>query len=186
MHALLPSIFAEAAGANPPATMDTQTVLAVVGVVVTSIITAFLGHKKGAADAAAKAREVTLTNLPQPLEVRWQAEFVTRREFERYQNEMGAGITKIEGIVTAMSVKVESTFERLAEKVEDVARTAHEETEKVASVAYNGRQKIWEELNPVRERVARVEERNHVQVQMAEAIASAVRKETGKGGTTKP
>ena len=61
--------------------------------------------------------------------------------------------------------------------------TAHQETEKVANAAYNGRQKIWEELNPVRERLAKVEERNHVQVQMAEAIGQVVRKEIHGGKT---
>lgn len=98
-----------------------------------------------------QAKSVSLS--PNPLQVRMEEEFVTRREFDSYRHDSLLFRSEIRADVKRM----EALFERTMAEIKDLAKTAHEESEEVARRAYEGRAKIWDKLNDTTERVGVVE-----------------------------
>ena len=98
-----------------------------------------------------QSKNVHLT--PNPLQVRLEEEFVTRREFDSYKHDSLLFRSEIRADVKRM----EALFERTMSEIKDMAKVAHAETEEVAKRAYEGRAKIWDKLNDTAERVGGLE-----------------------------
>lgn len=109
---------------------------------VASIITAYkIGQSKN----------VSLS--PNPLQVRMDEEYVTRREFDSYKHDSLLFRSEIRADVKRM----EALFERTMSEIKEMAKVAHAETEEVAKRAYEARGKIWDKLNDTAERVGGLE-----------------------------
>ena len=121
--------------------ITTQWIIAVLAGVA-GIITAY---------KAGQSKNVHLS--PNPLQVRLDEEFVTRREFDSYKHDSLLFRSEIRADVKRM----EALFQSTMREIKEMAQTAHHECEDVAKRAYEGRAKIWDKLNDTTERVGAVE-----------------------------
>jgi hypothetical protein len=130
-----------------------------------------------------KKREMQIG--PQPFEIKMQAEYVTRREFEKLEQNMILNISEIKGSVTSSTTEMRVLFAQtmaamkeqqtaLTGKIERQNKSLGDEIGRVASGAYTGRQKIWEQVNDQREALAAMKATSNVAHEigkLADAIA---------------
>lgn len=91
-------------------------------------------------------RKVSLE--PQPLAVKMEDHFVTRREFDSFKGEITADIKEIKGLFRETVALIRQQQENLTKDIRDMG-----------TGAYNGRQKIWDKVNDQGERLKSVEDR---------------------------
>jgi predicted transglutaminase-like cysteine proteinase len=123
------------------ATEDTQ----VSGAWVTGFVVAVIGAISTAvAHRTGKASRVTFDQ--QPLGVKLEDHFITRREFDQFKGELRNDITEIKGL-----------FAQTMQEIKAVNSTLTKDIRDMGTAAYNGRQKLWDQVNEQRERLGVVE-----------------------------
>jgi ParB-like chromosome segregation protein Spo0J len=133
-------MFLELLAQTPPIAADnsgsiiTGFVVAVIGAVFAGL-THMQGKKAGRAE--------TLKVEPQPLSVRMEEHFVTRREFDLLRTEMVTGFNKAEALITRMSERVDTKHKELLDTIERAAKTGTD-----------GRVHLWEDLKKYKKEVA--------------------------------
>jgi hypothetical protein len=131
------------AAVTTAASPDTQ----VSGAWVTGFVVAVIGAISAAlAHRAGRSSRVQIDH--QPLAIKMEDHFVTRREFDSFRAEMALDITDIKGLFEKTMTKLDS---------QNTALTA--DIRAMGTGAYEGRQKIWNQVNEHRERIAVVEAR---------------------------
>lgn len=85
---------------------------------------------------------------PQPLAVKMEDHFVTRREFDGFKSEIRSDVTEIKGL-----------FQQTMTKIDTQSATLTRDIKEMGTGAYNGRQKLWEKVNDQGERLRSVEDR---------------------------
>jgi hypothetical protein len=114
-----------------------------IGGIITSLIGGgFLGKK------VSDSSKVSTTIDGQPLMVRMQDEFVTRREFEGLEARMASDIREMKGLWREALNKIEERDRALTEAIKETAENA-----------YNGRGKLWDKVNDHGARLKSVEDR---------------------------
>lgn len=111
----------------------TGFVVAVIGAISTA-----LAHRSG------KASRMQID--PQPLGVKLEDHFITRREFDQFKGELRNDITEIKGL-----------FAQTMQEIKAVNGTLTKDIRDMGTAAYNGRQKLWDQVNEQRERLGVVE-----------------------------
>jgi hypothetical protein len=118
-----------------------------VGILIGSTIAALIGGGfigKKVSDST----KVSTTIDGQPLMVRMQDEFVTRREFEGLEARMASDIREMKGL-----------WREAVNKIEERDRTLTAAIKETAENAYNGRGKLWDKVNDHGARLKSVEDR---------------------------
>jgi len=113
-------------------------VVAVLGVVLR-------GHAKSQGIEEGKKR---VQIDPQPLAVKMEDHFVTRREFDGFKSEIRSDVTEIKGL-----------FQQTMTKIDTQSSTLTRDIKEMGTGAYNGRQKLWDKVNDQGERLRSVEDR---------------------------
>ena len=115
------------------------------GSIITGFVVAVIGAVGAAvANVAGKkaGRAETLKVEPQPLAVRMEEHFVTRREFDILRGEVTAGFTRAEALITRMAERVDVKHNELLATIERAAKTGTD-----------GRVHLWNELRDEKDRV---------------------------------
>lgn len=128
---------------TPP---DTQ----VSGAWVTGFVVAIIGAIASAMSYA-KGTTKSVNINPQPLAVKMEDDFVTRREFENLESRIRQDVTEMKGL-----------FARTMDKIEERDKALSSKIEAVASGAYEARRRIHEKVNNQGERLKSLEDRTPV------------------------
>lgn len=131
-------------------------VSAFVGMVATSFVLPIL---KKSWQEKAKA-EVVLG--PQPFEVRMKEEFVTRREFEKFEARMEVSVEEMKGLFKQTMMNLETRDANLAERMERRDKQLQARIDQFGTSAYDGRRKLWDQVNEQRETLAAVKQSTDV------------------------
>lgn len=167
--------------ATPPDTVSTATMATVITSIVSAGVVAILRHswvqnaEKRGEEKGRQSISATIEN--QPLMVRMADEFVTRREFEKFEASMGVSLTKLEGMFLQTMQAVQASNASTDKRMENMNKRVGENIEKVAKAAYEGRGKIWNKVNQQGEEMARLTERCDVAEgiqKLGDVIATAI------------
>lgn len=105
-----------------------------------------------------KDREaVAITN--NPLAVKMEDHFVTRREFDTFKTEIRVDVTDIKGMFGRLTDKFDERDKRYQDKIEERDAKMGAKIEAVASGAYEARRRIHEKVNDQGERLKSLEDR---------------------------
>lgn len=148
---------------------------AMVGTIIASVIVAlisggFLGKKV--------SDQTRMTIDPQPLLVKMQEEFVSRREFDKLEVTVAVNATKAEGYFREASNEMRQAVSSMAKSLERQNERLTAEIGKVASGAYEGRQRIHAKVNEQGEQIASLRSQMNVAgelAQVGEAISTALK-----------
>lgn len=121
------------------------------------VLATVLGIAVAAKTLLAKPKE-----LPHPLPVKMEDHFVTRREFDDARRAQERDIAKLEGMAARIFEKIDERDTKLTENIERLSQTTMAAIKESSTQAYNGRARLHENLNQVRDRVAKVEERAEI------------------------
>lgn len=121
--------------------IDPQTVGALVASVIVALISGGVLGKK--------VSDSTKTTIDgQPLMVKMQDEFVTRREFESMEGRMSGDVKEMKGL-----------FREAIRTINERDQTLQKAIKETAENDYAGRTAIWEQVNDQRARLKSVEDR---------------------------
>jgi hypothetical protein len=148
--------------AAPPAdSFSTSSLLAILGAIGTLVsgIGAVLYGKaqKNQGQEEQKKKQVEVSN--NPLAVKMEDHFVTRREFDNFRSEVRIDVTEIKGLFGRLTDKFDERDKRYQDKLEDRDLKLSAKIEAVASGAYEARRRIHEKVNDQGERIKSLEDR---------------------------
>lgn len=106
------------------------------------------------------------------LELELKKEFVTRREFEKHEVQVGAMVSEIKGTVQTGSSKMEMLYERTADAMEKRDRSLSDKIEKVADDAYHGRKGLHAKTNQNCEDIAALKAKGDVAEKIVQGVES--------------
>lgn len=132
-------------------------VIAAVGGAIAAVVKAFkAGEEKGAKEEKGK-QKVDIANNPLP--VKMEDHFVTRREFDTFKSEIRNDVTDIKGLFGRLTDKFDERDKRYQDKIEERDSRLSAKIEAVASGAYEARRRIHEKVNDQGERLKSLEDR---------------------------
>ena len=108
------------------------------------------GRTFGKAEGKAEA----LLLGPQPFEVQLKQEFVTRREFEKLESRLEIVVSDMKGLFRETMSEVRNTTAATMKRIDGQNDRLTKKIEDIGTGAYHGRQKLWEQVNEQRERLA--------------------------------
>lgn len=150
-----------------------------VGIILASVITALIGG----GFLGKKVSDSTRTTIdPQPLMVKMQEDFVTRREFDKLETLVAVNAAKSEGYLRQASEQMSTAVSTLIKSMERQNERLSVKIEEVAKAAFEGRRRIHDNVNEQGEQIAKLQERTEISGELAEVggkIAEAIR-EAGK------
>jgi hypothetical protein len=165
MFALL-TLIAQAAPADNSAAIFAG-IVAVLGAVSTII-----GHVTG--KKAGRAESVNIAN--QPLMVKMTEEFVTRREFERLENQIGRDVVEMKGLFTQTMQAIGTQNASLTKKIENLATRTAENLKESNTSHQTARGRIHTNLNRQGELLAALSAKVSIGEDIR-ALADAVRED---------
>jgi hypothetical protein len=166
-------LLAQAAPADNSGTIITGFVVAVIGAIGAAAANV-MGRRSGRA-------EVTIGN--NPLGVRVEDHFVSRREFDELKIQVAGNMQKVEGLFAQTMQAVKDGTAATDRRIENQNKRLGDTIEKVAKAAYDGRGKIWNKVNDQAEKMAVLQERCDVadgMKNLGEVIAGAIVKSHGE------
>lgn len=135
-------------------------VIAAIGAAVAGIVKAFKsGEEKGAKEEKQK-QKVEISN--NPMAVKLEDHFVTRREFDTFKGEIRTDVADIKGLFGRLTDKFDERDKRYQDKIEERDSRLSQKIEAVASGAYEARRRIHEKVNDQGERLKSLEDRTPV------------------------
>lgn len=146
-----------------------------VGVIIASVIIALIsGGVLGK-----KVSDSSRTTIdPQPLMVRMQEDFVTRREFDKLETVVAVNAAKSEGYLRQASEQMEKAVVSLSKSMERSNERLVEQINSVSRGAYEGRQRLHTKVNDQGEQIAKLQAQVAVGTELAEVgekIATALK-----------
>ena len=151
----------------PPANdnFSTAGLLAILGAI-TTLVAGFGAIFHGKTQKAAGVKEqreresVNVTN--NPLNVKMEDHFVTRREFDHFRGEARIDIVDMKGVVAGAVNKMDERDKRYQDKMDKRDETFTAKMEAIAGGAYEARRRIHEKVNNHGERLKSLEDRTPV------------------------
>lgn len=159
---MMMQLLAETAANPPPDSFSTAGLLAILGGITTLVAgIGALVHGKNQKQLGVKEQKdrdsVTLTN--NPLAVRMEDHFVTRREFDTFRGEVRLDIVDMKGVVKGAVEKFDERDKRYQDRMDKRDETYNAKMEAIASGAYEARRRIHEKVNNHGERLKSLEDR---------------------------
>jgi hypothetical protein len=154
-------ILADVAGAAPD-NFSVSALLAILGGLSTFVagIWAVVHGKSQKAMGMKEQRDrmgVEISN--NPLAVKMEDHFVTRREFDTFRGEVRNDVTEMKGTVIALATKMDERDKRYQDKQDERDERFTVKIEAIASGAYDARRRIHEKVNAQGERLKSIEDR---------------------------
>ena len=149
-----------------------------VGVIIASVIVALLSGGMLGKKVSDSSRTVI---DPQPLMVKMQEDFVTRREFDKLDTVVTVNAAKAEGYLRQATDQMDRAVTNLTKTISRQNETLSSEIAAVAKGAYEGRQRIHNKVNDQGEQIAKLEARVAMGTELSEVcekIAEALNKKT--------
>lgn len=161
---MIMNLLAEVAGAVPTGSdnFSVAGLLAILGGLGTLVagIGAVVHGKNQKAAGAKEQKERTDVNVTNnPLAVKMEDHFVTRREFDSFKTEIRVDVTDIKGLFGRLADKFDERDKRYQDKIEERDERLSKKIESVASGAYEARRRIHEKVNEHGERLKSLEDR---------------------------
>lgn len=128
----------------------------IIGMVIMTVVSGLMGKRAGFQEGRVSQTEVT--NWP-------KGGAVPRGEYDDFRNELRVQLADFKGMLEKAAERIETRHDALSERIGETAQNA-----------YEGRQKLWTELNPLRERVASLEASGRERLALAEAVAASCQK----------
>jgi hypothetical protein len=155
---LLLMILANAGTTPPPPADNSGEIITGFVVAVIGAIAAGIALVKG--KQAGRAESVQIAN--QPLQVKLEEHFVTRREFDKLEAAMSRDVAEMKGLfqLTMQELKTQTT--NLTQKMERQGERLSEQVIAVSKGAYEGRKGIHQKLNHQGEQIAALEAKGDV------------------------
>ena len=135
---MIGELLANATAADPDM-ISGKVLIAVIGAI-GALITGVLSHQAG------KRQSFKIEG--QPLAVKMEDHFVTRREFENLEGRIRADVVEMKGLFQQTMSVIERRDKSLSDKIESVA-----------SSAYEGRRRLHDKANDHGERIKSIEDR---------------------------
>lgn len=145
---------------NGDGMMSVKDAAYIIGMVIMTVISGLMGKRAGFQEGRVSQTEVT--NWP-------KGGAVPRGEYDDFKIELREKLNEIKAALAAVAERIDRRYESLDEDVKETAQNA-----------YEGRQKLWQELNPLRDRVSAIEASGKERLAMAEAVAESCRRITGQ------
>lgn len=159
-------LLAETAAASPPSDQfSAGTLLAILGGITTLVtgIGALIHGRTQKAAGAKEQRERESVNIANnPLAVKMEDHFVTRREFDTFKVELRVDVSDMKGMVSQIATKMDERDKRYQDKLDERDSRLSSKIEAVASGAYEARRRIHEKVNDQGERLKSLEDRTPV------------------------
>lgn len=156
---------AEAVVSPPSDSFSTAGLLAILGAIGTLAtgLGAVIHGKTQKAQGAKEQKDrhaVEVTN--NPLAVKMEDHFVTRREFDTFKTDVRVDITDIKGVVNGAISKMDERDKRYQDRLDKRDEAYNGKMEAIASGAYEGRRRIHDKVNNHGERLKSLEDRTPV------------------------
>ncbi len=122
-------------------------------------------------------RRITID--PQPLQVRLEEHFVTRREHDKLEAYVMTTAARMEGLFTQTMAAVEQQGKTTGRRIENQNERLTESIREVAKAAYDGRSKLWTKVNEKSEDLAKLEAKTDVAREigkLGEGLIAAIEK----------
>lgn len=177
MHLLLYHFLAQVPAAAPGAVDNSGEIIT--GFVVAVVGAAVAAWARSSGRQAGRAESVEIKG--QPLHVKLQEEFVTRREFERLEASMGLAATRMEGLFRETMGALSAQNTTLTKKIENLGTRLSDKVEGFRDGARLGRIEIWNKVNEQATQISKLEGEVNVSRslnQFGDAIREAI--EAGK------
>lgn len=126
-----------------------------VGMIIAAMVSGLLGGGGGV--LLGKRMRTSTTIEGQPVDVRFADQFVTRREFDQFRQDMRGEVKEIKGMVMMINQTISNTADKLKEDLKETVESLTHKIGETSQNAYEGRQRIWEQVNSQRERIAGIE-----------------------------
>lgn len=155
-------LLAELPGAQAGDTFSSGALLAILGGLSTFIaaIGAVVHGKNQKAVGIKEQKDRTQTEITNnPLAVKMEDHFVTRREFDTFKSELRVDVAEIKGVVAQLATKMDERDKRYQDKFDERDCRLSAKIEAVASGAYEARRRIHEKVNDQGERLKSLEDR---------------------------
>jgi hypothetical protein len=134
-----------------------------------AVIATLLGGLIAGGFVGKKVSDSNKTTIdPQPLLVKMQEEFVSRREFDKLEVTVALNATKAEGYFREASNEMRQAVSSMAKSLERQNERLTSEISKVAGAAYEGRQRIHAKVNDLGEQIAALRSQINVAGELAE------------------
>jgi hypothetical protein len=121
-----------------------------------------------------KSQSMQITN--QPLQVKLEEHFVTRREFDKLEATIGRDVMEMKGLFERTMQRIEIQSSNLTTKIEKQGERLGEQIAGVAKTAYEGRKGIHQKINEQGEQISALRENADVAKEIGK-LASAIRKQ---------
>lgn len=158
--------------ANTPASDPLDKILPWVTSFVLAVIAAVF---KVQAD---RAKKVTLEN--QPLHIRLEDQFVTRREFDAFKSEIRVDVTEMKGLFRETMLKIDERDARLSAKIEAAAKTGVDGRVAIWNQIRDDKKDAAEALKEQGERIAKVEAGVDIAQRFERVATEAFKKPNGR------
>jgi hypothetical protein len=162
---MMMNLLAEVVGAGTGDSFPTGALLAILGGLSTFIaaVGAVIHGKNQKAVGIKEQKDRTQTEITNnPLAVKMEDHFVTRREFDTFKGELRVDVADIKGIVGQIATKMDERDKRYQDKLDERDIRLSAKIEAVASGAYEARRRIHEKVNDQGERLKSLEDRTPV------------------------
>lgn len=152
-------MMANAAASDSFSTAGLLAILGAMGTLFTAVGAVIHGkkQKEEGANEEKRRQKVDITN--NPLAVKMEDHFVTRREFDTFKVEIRNDVTDIKGLFGRLTDKFDERDKRYQDKIEERDSRLSQKIEAVASGAYEARRRIHEKVNDQGERLKSLEDR---------------------------
>lgn len=156
--------------------MSPEVVGAIIASVIISLVSGGLLGKK-----VSDSSKTTID--PQPLMVKMQEDFVTRREFDKLETVVAVNAAKSEGYLRQASEQMEKSVAALSKSMERQNERLTGKIEEVARGAFDGRRRIHDNVNEQGQKIAALTERSDIAGELAQVgakIVEAIKQTTPK------
>lgn len=162
---MIMDLLAQTAATPPADNFSVSSLLAILGAIgtlATAIGAIVHGRNQKAAGAKEQKEKSTTEISNNPLAVKMEDHFVTRREFDNFKGEVRIDVTEMKGLFGRLTDKFDERDKRYQDKIEERDIKLSSKIESVASGAYEARRRIHEKVNDQGERLKSLEDRTPV------------------------
>lgn len=134
-------------------------ILGAIGTLIGGIGAVIHGKAQKAAGAKEQKERESINVSNNPLAVRMEDHFVTRREFDSFKGEIRVDVAEMKGLFGRLNDKFDERDKRYQDKADERDEKLSHKIESIASSAYEARRRIHEKVNEQGERLKSLEDR---------------------------
>jgi hypothetical protein len=158
------NLLADVANSVPPGSDNFSVagllaILGALGTLVAGIGAVIHGKNQKAVGVKEQKERESVAISNNPLAVKMEDHFVTRREFDTFKGEIRVDVAEMKGLFGRLNDKFDERDKRYQDKADERDERLSKKIESVASGAYEARRRIHEKVNEHGERLKSLEDR---------------------------